>query len=125
MKITILLKEIIMSINDNISDFLKRYKDEHHLTLSEMADEFGLARSLLENYINGGGNPRADTLEIIAEKCGASVTEIISAQPPGWERAEIVGRAARVFGDLPPEQRDRAVSLFLALVDILAEGDHA
>ena len=114
-----------MSINENFTDFLKRYKDEHHLTLSEMADEFSVARSLLENYLNGGGNPRADTLELIAGKCGVSAAEIISAKPPGWERAEIVGRAARVFGDLPPGQRDRAVPLFLALVGILAEGDHA
>ena len=112
-----------MPINNNISDFFKRYKEARHISVSEMAEELCIAKSALEVYLNGSGNPRADTLELLAEKCGVPAAEIISAQPPGWERAEIAERAAKVFGDLPPEQREQALKLFLALVDILSKKD--
>lgn len=112
-----------MPIKKNIAAFLQRYRAENHLSIAELSIELGIAKSATVEYLNGDGNPRADTVDMIAEKCGVSATEVISAQPPGWERTEIVERAARILGDLPPEQRDRAVSLFLALVDIL--GDHA
>lgn len=112
-----------MPISENVAEFIRRYKEKNDLSISDLSEELGIAKSAIVNYLNGDCNPRADTMDMIAEKCGVSPAEIISAQPPGWERAEIVGRAARIFGDLPPEQRDRAVSLFLALADIL--GDHA
>ena len=107
-----------MSINKNISDFIRRYKDEHQMSISEIAEELSITRSSVQLYLKGQGNPRADTLDLLAEKCGVSAAEIISAPAPGWERV------ARLFGDLPLEQRERIIPLFLALVDILAEGDH-
>ena len=112
-----------MPISKNIAAFLQRYREANHLSIAELSAELGIAKTAIVKYLNGDGNPRSDTVEMIAEKCGVSPAEMVSAQPPGWERAEMVGRAARIFGDLPPEQRDRAVSLFLALADIL--GDHA
>lgn len=112
-----------MPINDNISDFIRRYKEERHLSMSELAEEWGIPKSSLEKYMNGSGNPRADTLELLAKKCDVSVSEIISAHSLGWERAEIAEQAARLFGDLPLERRNRAVKLFLALVDELSEKD--
>lgn len=112
-----------MPINQNIAAFLRQYKEQRHLSIAELSAELGIAKSATVGYLNGDSNPRADTVDMIAEKCGVSATEMISAQPPGWERTEIVERAARILGDLPPERRDRALPLFLALVDIL--GDHA
>ena len=102
-----------MPINDNISDFLKQYKEEHSKSMSALAEDFGIAKSALENYLNGSGNPCADTIDILAEKCGVSAAEMISAHSLGWERAEIVERAAKLFSSLPPERRERAVKLFL------------
>lgn len=112
-----------MPISENIAAFIRRYREEKALSISELSEELGIAKSAAVMYLSGDCNPRADTMDMIAEKCGVSAAEMISALPPGWERAGIVGQAARVFGDLPPEQRDRAVPLFLALVDIL--GDRA
>lgn len=113
-----------MPINENISDFLKRYKSEHHMSIAEMSEELGIARSAVENYLNGSGNPRADTLDLLAKKFGVSAAEIISAHSQGWEQAEIVERVARLFSDLPIRRREQAVKLFLALIDVLSEKDH-
>lgn len=109
-----------MSVNRNIAQNIHRYKQERHLSIAELSEELGIAKSAAVNYLNGTGNPRTDTLELLAEKCGMSAAEIISAQPPGWERAEIEVRAARTLGSLPPEQRNKAVNLFLALVDVFS-----
>ena len=114
-------KEIVMPINENIANFIKRYKEERQLSVAELSEELGIAKSAAANYLNGDCNPRADTIELLAKKCGVSATEIISARPPEWKRAEMVERAARLFSDLPPERRDRAVHLFLSLIDILSE----
>jgi len=97
----------------------------NHLSISELSEELGIAKSAAVNYLNGDCNPRADAVELLAEKCGVSVAEIISARPPGWEWAEILEQAARVFSGLPPEQRNRAVSLFFSLINILSKGDRA
>jgi transcriptional regulator with XRE-family HTH domain len=117
-------KEIVMPINENIANFIKRYKEERQLSVAELSEELGIAKSAAANYLNGDCNPRADTIELLAKKCGVSATEIISARPPEWKRAEMVERAARLFSSLPPERRDRAIHLFLDLIDALSE-DHS
>lgn len=110
-----------MPVNENITSFIRRYKEERQLSVAELSEELGIAKSAVANYLNGDCNPRADTMELLAEKCGVSVAEMISARPPEWGRAEMVERAARLFSDLPPERRDRAVHLFLSLIDTLSE----
>lgn len=114
-----------MSISKNISESIRRYKEENQLSIIELSEELGIAKSAAEAYLNGTGNPRADTLELLAEKCGISVTEMISALPPAWERAEMAVQAARLFSSLAPGKREKATSLFLALVDILSEENNA
>ena len=113
-----------MPANKNISNFMKRYKQEHHLSVLALSELLGIAKSALAGYLSGTCNPRTDTLELLAEKRGVSVAEIISAHPRDWERAEMAERAARLFSSLPPERRDRAIHLFLDLIDALSE-DHA
>ena len=90
------------------------------MSLAEMAEEFDMAKSAIESYLKGSGNPRSDTLDLMAEKCGVSAAEIVSAYPQDWEQAKTVERAARLFGDLPPDRREQAVKLFLALIDLLS-----
>ena len=57
-----------MSINKNLAKTIQRYKLDRDLSISELAEELGVARSILESYLNGTGNPRADTLELLSEK---------------------------------------------------------
>lgn len=113
-----------MPINENLAKTIQRYKLDRDLSLSELAKEFGVARSILESYLNGTGNPRADTLELLSEKSGIPLTELVSGPPSGLEQARIALYAAREFALLSPERRERAITLFLALVDTLSEENH-
>lgn len=87
-----------MLIKKNLAAFLQRYREERQLSIAELSDELGIAKSAAVEYLNGDGNPRADTMEIIAEKCGVSAAEMISAQPPGWERTESVEKLDYIAG---------------------------
>lgn len=111
-----------MSISKNLAKVLMQYKQEYGLSFEELAQKLNLPKSSTVNYCNGTGNPRADTLELLAERCGMPVTTMVSGQPPGWEQAETIVLAAKELGSLPPAARERAVELFLALA-VLFAGD--
>lgn len=112
-----------MPISENLSRMLMEYKRECGLSFEDLSRRLGLGKTSTVNYCNGVGNPRADTLELLAETLNVPVTEIVSAHPHSWEQAETVERAARIFGGLTPERREQAVKLFLSLVEVLSEGD--
>lgn len=112
-----------MSIQKNLANALRRYKEARQLSFRDFADELGLPLSSIENYLNGTGNPRADTLELISQKANIPLIEIVSGPLPGQEQAETIVRAAKTLSDLSPERRERAVALFRALADVFAEED--
>ena len=93
------------------------------LTLREVARELDIPWASLEGYANGRANPRADTLEVLAEKLGVPITELVSGSPPGWEQAETIVRAAVAVGSLPPEHHEECVELFLKLVALFLKGE--
>lgn len=109
-----------MSIRENIARSIAQYKLSHRLSMEELSSKLCVAKSTLVQYLNGAGNPRADTLELLAEKCGISLIELISAQPPGWEAAEIIVLAARELTSLPPERQKQGIQLFLDIAALFA-----
>ena len=57
-----------MSIQKNTANTLRLYMTENSKTILELADELEIARSSLQNYLKGKGNPSNRTIEQIAEK---------------------------------------------------------
>jgi len=110
-----------MSVNQNLARILHRVKAERELSYAEFANELGIPKSSLVEYMNGTGNPRADTLELLSEKLNLPITEIISDPLLGEERAEMIVRTAKAFSGLPPEQRERGFQLFQDLAALFAE----
>lgn len=110
-----------MSISKNIAQALQRYKSAQDLSVSELADELGVAKSILVEYLHGNGNPRADTVDLLAKKLDIPVMEIVSGPLPGQEQAETVVRAVQAISGLDPERRERAAQLFLELVSLFSD----
>lgn len=91
--------------------------------------------STTQEYLNGDGNPRTDTLETIAQQMGIPVTQLISppfpAQPQPAPRRQpqsrplrqtrIAARFAKELALLPPEKREKGVQLFLEMVELWSE----
>lgn len=110
-----------MSISKNIAVILRRYKAAQDLSVSELADELGIAKSILEDYLHGKGNPRADTLDLLSRKLDVPLTEIVSGPIPGQEQAETVIRAVQAISGLDPERQKRAIQLFLELTALFSK----
>ena len=110
-----------MSIIQNISLILRWYKEANNLSMSELANELGIAVSSLQRYLDGSANLRVDTVELLAEKTHIPVMEMVSGHTPEWERAETIVRAAREFSDLSEEKREQGVQLFLQLVALFTK----
>ena len=72
-----------MSINKNVARVLMQHKEEYALSFDDLSRKLGIARSSTVNYCNGAVNLRADTLELLAERCGVAITELVSECPGG------------------------------------------
>ena len=66
-----------MSIKENLARNLKNYMTENGKKLDPFAEELQIARSSLQKYLNGTGNPNMDTIEQMAEKMKISICALI------------------------------------------------
>lgn len=109
-----------MSVRENVAAMIQWYRVEHGLSLAELAEELGIARSSLQCYLKGKYDLRVDTIELLADRMNCSFMEMISGPVPEWERAAAIVRAARELGDLSEEERERGALLFLELIDLFS-----
>lgn len=110
-----------MAIGKNIASTLLQYKRDRELTTVELATELHLAVSTTQEYLNGDGNPRADTLEMIAQRMNITVVELISSPPEGLTQTRNVIRAAKAFASLPPDKQEKGIQLFLEMIQLWSE----
>ena len=110
-----------MPISENLARNLRRIREERGLSLREFSSELGIALSSAEVYCSGTGNPRSDTLDMLADALNVPVTEIVSAPLQGQEQAETIVRAASILSGLSPEHRERGLQLFLELASLFAK----
>lgn len=106
-----------MAIGKNIAAAMLRYKQLHDLSTVELAGELHLAVSTTQEYLNGNGNPRADTLELLAQQMSLPVVDLISSPPP---EVDNVARAAYDIAALPSDRRERATQLLCELVKVFS-----
>lgn len=110
-----------MLTKEKLAQAIQRLQVERRISLTELSKELDIPKTSLMHYASGKANPRLDSLEMLAEKLGVSITELVSDPSPERERAETIVRAARAFRDLTPEQQDVGVRLFLELVALFSE----
>lgn len=101
-----------MPIPENVAISLKRYKDENHLTLTQLAALLDIPLSSVQNYCSGSVNMRTDVLEHIPKATGIPLAELIFGKIPSWDVFVYLARAA---AELPPEIRDEFIRSFLAI----------
>ena len=107
-----------MGIDKNIAANILQYKHDHKLSTVELAAELHLSVSTTQEYLNGDGNPRANTLEMLAQQMGISVVELISGPSPGVEQAQDMLRAANELAALPPARREKGIRLFAEMIEL-------
>lgn len=108
---------------------IRQYKLDHALTTVELAAELHLAVSTTQEYLNGNGNPRGDTLEMLAQQMGVPVARLVSPpeqtpeppeRPPQQPQVRHMVRAARDLAALPPDKREQGLRLLQELTELFA-----
>ena len=112
-----------MGISKNLADSIRRYKLERDLSVAELAEELHLGVSTTQEYLNGNCTPRADTLELLAERMGMPVATLISSPPSGMEQAANMVQTAKALAVLPPDKREKGARLLLELAGLFAGED--
>lgn len=109
-----------MGMKYNMSEKIRRYKEEKNLSWEECSKALGVARSALQKYSEGKGNPTLGTVEYLAGKMGVEPIHLLCDSVP----AEKLGLAMdllgtlRYVGSLSGEKRALFVCLFLRLLEL-------
>ena len=61
-----------------IASRMREKKDDWEMNMDEFSEELTLARSTVQKYLRGEANATVETLEIVADKFGISVAELVS-----------------------------------------------
>lgn len=119
-----------MELGRNLAANIRRYKLDHGLTTMELAAELHLAVSTTQEYLNGNGNPRGDTLELLAQRMGIPVARLVSPpagtserapeRPPQPPQVRHMVRAARDLAALPRDKREDGLRLIRELTELFA-----
>ena len=75
-----------MSIRENLSIRLQEIREERGLSITDFSEELEISRTLLQAILSGKANPRADTIEHIAEKLQISPISLLA--PPSVSQQE-------------------------------------
>lgn len=67
-----------MKIERSISAALRKELSKRGIRFQDFAQELGIPRTTLTDYMKGTSHPRADSSEYLAEKLGISLSELVS-----------------------------------------------
>ena len=83
-----------MSLASNLSVQLRQYRKEQDITLVEFSSMLGIAKSSLQSYESGKGNPTLNTVEQISRKIHVDSSSLLFPEKPH----------AALQNGVPPEQ---------------------
>ena len=109
-----------MGIQKNIAATLRLYMSENNKTLAEFADELQIARSSLQEYLKGEGNPSVCTIEQIAEKMEMDPAILLTGilDLDKREIAYTLLTTLQKVGSLPKDKQLRFVELFMEMLQL-------
>lgn len=113
-----------MSLNNNLSANLNAIRRSRSLSISEFAEELCIARSSLQNILNGNCNLRMDTVSQIASRLDTDSLTLLKKQYSSdqYAIAILILDALDVYRKLSQEDRKEVSRLFHRLITLLDKG---
>lgn len=112
-----------MGIQKNMANTLRLYMTENHKTLAELSEELQIARSSLQKYIKGEGNPSIQTVEQMAQKMEMDPAVLLTGMLD-LDKQEIAYPLLTTIEKvslLPKEKQLRFVDLFLQMLQLWSD----
>ena len=114
-----------MGIQKNMALIIRAYKERKRLSTADLSDQLEVSRSTLQDYLNETGNPRADTIDHIAEKLNLDPAVLVTGV---FDQSQL--RIIMLFLDtidaisiLSSARRNRFSQLFLEMISLWDEAD--
>lgn len=109
-----------MKKNRNFARNLEAFQREKRLTLTEFAEEIGIARTTLQSVLNDG-NTTLDTAVRISEKVGVPLDVLLSAEPLSEEFSMIrqLVQGFEWFRSLDEERQEAVLYHLRAIREVL------
>ena len=109
-----------MGIQENMSAFINAMKRQKAVSTTELSAELEISRSTLQEYLNGTGNPRAETIDHLAEKLGVDPVVMVSGRfnPSQLHIASLLLSTLEAYTQLPKEKQTQFAELFLQMLSL-------
>ena len=111
-----------VDIQRNMANFLGAYKRQRGISAAEFSEELEISRSVLQDYLAGRCNPRADTIDHIAKKLNVSPAALVSGgliSPTEYDLIFVLLDTLDAFHSLSQDQKHEGVDLFIRLLSLL------
>lgn len=119
-----IIKGVIqMNLQQNLSNYLNAIRRHKNQSLTEFSQEIGVARSTLQELLRGTGNPRLDTIQVMADGLGVHSMELLSSEysQQQIQFAYILLETIKTFSSLPKEKKTTAAYLFHELIMMMED----
>lgn len=113
-----------MDLQKNFSNSIKFIKASRNKSITDFSEELGIARSSLQTILKGDANPTIDTVEFIASRLQMDPLILLSTEKTYTDSAMLIAEAIRTVALLDNEQRQRFLTLFQEMVQLLGEVKH-
>ena len=112
-----------MGIQKKIAEVMQMIKDERNLSLTEFAKELQISRSSLQEYLKGNANPRADTIDQIADRLSIDPVVFVSGifTTNQIKIIHLLLNTVNELSSLAPEQRQQFAELFSKMISLWSD----
>ena len=107
-----------MVIQENISAVMRALKQQRGVSSAVFSEELEISRSTLQEYLNGTGNPRVDTIEHLAGRLGIDPVVLVSGVfcPSQLQVALLLLHTLDVTARLEPTKQQRMGELLVEML---------
>lgn len=116
-----------MDAKKNMSQRVKAYRKSKYNSIEAFSEDLGIALNTVRKLERAHGNPTMDTMNLVADKLGITVSELLSPPASGQEQKQSIEKSlcevTKSFMALPDELQKEACEHFSRLVEILKTSD--
>ncbi len=108
-------------LQKNLSAAMKVIRASRNQSITEFSEDLGIARSSLQDILNGTGNPRMDTVEYIASQLQVSPITLLSGsfEDEQLQTALLLIQTIDAVSKLTDSQRLEFAELFQKMILLL------
>lgn len=118
-----------MGIQENLAAILQELKNQRGISTVAFADELGISRSSMQDYLSSKGNPSILTIEYLARLARKLDVEPICLVSSSFSNTQIevlflLLRSFEALSGLNTEQRRRFAALLADIIALWEAADH-